>query len=315
MRQVTSALESHSPLQHGILHVTIVTLVIMFLIMVLVFVLLVAASLRYRQGRRPGEPDQNFGNTKLELAWTALPLLLLVCLFILTVIAMRESDPPVASASGADPPPDIVAVGHQFWWEFRYPAEGFVTANEMHIPAGRRLLLRIEGFDVIHDFWVPVLGRKMDAIPGQPNEMFFEASEPGEYGGTCAEFCGAEHAWMRILVIAQAENDFQLWIRQQQSLPPAPSEPEAERGAQIFRTTSCGVCHAVNGVSSGRLGPDLTHVASRQTLAAGRLVNNPVNLEAWIADPDKYKPGSFMPNAALSEPDLSALVRYLETLR
>jgi len=315
MRQVTSALESHSPLQQPIVHITVVVMVIMFAIMVLVFALLVAASIRYRKSRVQGEPRQNFGNAKLEVTWTALPFLLLVSLFILTVITMRVADPPTASSSGADPPPDIIVVGHQFWWEFRYVAEGFVTANEMHVPAGRRLLLRIEGFDVIHDFWVPALGRKMDAIPGQPNEMYFEASTPGDYGGTCAEFCGAEHAWMRILVVAQPESDFQAWVRQQQAVPATPIEGEAQRGAEIFRKTSCAVCHAVNGVSNGRVGPDLTHVASRQTLAAGRMANNPVNLEAWLADPDKYKPGSYMPNASLSQADLAALVAYLETLR
>lgn len=314
MRQMTSALESHSPLQQPILHITITVMAILFAILVLVAVLLVIASVKYRQRASGREPHQNFGNAKLEITWTALPFLLLVAIFVLTVIAMRAADPPTAMSGGDDPPPDIVVVGHQFWWEFRY-AEGFVAANEMHVPVGRRLLLRIEAADVIHDFWVPALGRKMDAIPGSPNQMYFEAGEPGEYGGTCAEFCGAEHAWMRLLVIAQPQKEYEAWVREQQAKPASPTEGDALRGKQIFGTTSCATCHAVSGVTSARVGPDLTHLASRQTLAAGRMPNNPANLEAWLRNPEKFKPGSYMPNALLSQQDLTALVAYLETLR
>jgi cytochrome c oxidase subunit II len=315
MRQVTSALESHSPLQQPIVNITVLVMILMFGILLLVTVLVVVASIRYRQTESRKQAEQNFGNTKLEISWIAGPFLLLVWIFVLTVGTMRLADPPTASSSGDDPPPDIVVVGHQFWWEFQYEADGFVTANEMHIPVGRKLLLRIEASDVIHDFWVPALGRKMDAIPGNSNEMYFQAERPGQYGGTCAEFCGAEHAWMRILVVAQTEDEYRAWVQHEKTVPAAPTEAEAQRGAQVFATTSCASCHTVSGVSSATLGPDLTHLASRQTLASGRMLNNPVNLEAWIADPEKYKPGSYMPNVALSEQDLKAVVAYLETLR
>jgi cytochrome c oxidase subunit 2 len=306
----SSILQAHSPLAQPIVHLSIVILTIMFVIMVLVTVLVVYASIRYRQ--RPGqpEPEQNLGNTTLELTWTILPFLLLVCIFCLTVITMKESDP---SKGGQDPPPDLTVIGHQFWWELRYP--GFITANEVHIPVNRRLLVRLEAADVIHDFWVPNLSRKMDMVPGHPNQIWLEADRPGTYLGTCAEFCGNEHAWMRIRVIAQSEADFQTWEAAQAKPPATPATPAAIRGADFFRTSSCSTCHAVRGISDTRIGPDLTHIASRETLAAGRLDNNAVNLEEWLHDPERYKPGSNMPNASLSPGDLSDLTAYLETLQ
>jgi cytochrome c oxidase subunit II len=296
-------------------HLTDVVLVIMFAILMLVTVLVVFAAIRYRHREGAAEPKQNTGNRKLELTWTVLPLLLLASIFVLTVITMSASDPATTTAAGLDPPPDLVIVGHQFWWEVRYPKAGFTTANEIHIPAGRRLLLRLEAADVIHDFWVPELGRKMDMIPGSPNEMWLEADRPGVYLGTCAEFCGNEHAWMRIRVIAQTQQDFENWEEAEGQEPPSPDSASAKRGEELFRTMSCANCHAISGVSDAHIGPDLTHLASRETLAAGRLQNTPVNLEAWLHDPNKYKPGSFMPNANLKPCDLSDMVAYLETLR
>jgi cytochrome c oxidase subunit 2 len=311
----SSVLQAHSRLDQPIVHLTIVVTAIMFAILVLVFFLVVYASLRYR--RRPGmaEPYQNFGNKKLEITWTVLPFLLLVSIFVLTVITMGDSDPPPTTANGADPSPDLVIIGHQFWWEVRYPKAGFTTANEIHLPAGQRLLTRLEAADVIHDFWVPELGRKMDMIPGTPNELWLLADHPGTFLGTCAEFCGNEHAWMRIRVISQTPQDFADWEQQQAQSPSLPNNPAAERGEQLFRSMSCANCHTIRGLSSADVGPDLTHLASRETLAAGRLENNPVNLEAWLHDPNNFKPQSYMPNANLKPDDLSAMVAYLETLR
>ena len=177
------------------------------------------------------------------------------------------------------------------------------------------MLLRLEADDVIHDFWVPALGRKMDMIPGQPNEMWVKADDPGTFFGTCAEFCGNEHAWMRIRVIAQTPADFANWETEQAQAPKFPAGAEAQKGAQLFRDMSCSNCHAISGVSTARIGPDLTHIASRETLATGRLENNPVNLEAWLHDPEKYKPSSYMPNVNLQPDELTAMVAYLETLR
>ncbi len=312
---VTSALQAHSTLDQPIVHLMIVVLVIMSAILVLVTTLVIVASIRFRQRAGMPEPEQNFGNPKLEMTWTIVPFLLLVSIFVLTVITMAHSDPSKTTAAGDDLSPDLVVSGHQFWWEVQYPQAGFTTANEIHIPAGRRMLVRLIGADVIHDFWVPELSRKMDMIPGSPNEIWLLADHPGTYLGTCAEFCGDEHAWMRIRVIAQTSQEFEQWEQSQEQTPPPPTTPQAKHGEQLFRSMSCANCHAVSGVSSGRVGPDLTHLASRETLAAGRLGNNPVNLEAWIHDPSNFKPGSYMPNASLKPEDLSAMVAYLETLR
>lgn len=313
--QASSTLQAHSSLDQPIVHLTIVVLVIMFAILVLVTVLVVVASIRFRDRGGAIEPRQNFGNAKLELTWTILPFLLLVGIFAITITAMNAADPDTTSPDGADPPPDIVVIAHQFWWEIRYPKAGVTTANEFHLPAGQRMLMRLESADVIHDFWVPELGRKMDIIPGHPNEMWIKADDAGTFFGTCAEFCGNEHAWMRIRVISQTPADFEGWQKEQVQQPQAPSGSEAQEGAQLFRQMSCSNCHAISGVSAARIGPDLTHFASRETLAAGRLENNPVNLEAWLHDPEKYKPASNMPNANLTSDELTAMVAYLENLR
>jgi cytochrome c oxidase subunit II len=313
--QASSTLQAHSSLDQPIVHLTIVVLIIMFAILVLVTVLVVIASIRFRDRCGTIEPRQNFGNAKLELAWTILPFLLLVGIFAITIAAMNAADPDTTNADGADPPPDIVAIAHQFWWEIRYPKVGVTTANELHLPAGQRMLMRLESADVIHDFWVPELGRKMDIIPGHPNEMWIKADDAGTFFGTCAEFCGSEHAWMRIRVISQIPADFESWEKEQAKQSQVPSSSEAQEGAQLFREMSCSNCHAISGVSAARIGPDLSHLASRETLAAGRLENNPVNLEAWLHDPEKYKPASNMPNANLTSEELTAMVAYLETLR
>ncbi|MGC1374567.1 MAG: cytochrome c oxidase subunit II [Candidatus Sulfotelmatobacter sp.] len=311
----SSTLQAHSSLNQPIVHLAITVLIILSGILLLVTVLVVVASIRFRHRAGAGEPHQNFGNPKLEIAWTVLPFLLLVGIFVMTVMAMNVSDPDTTSANGSDPPPDIVAIAHQFWWEIRYPKAGFTTANEFHVPVGQPMLMRLESADVIHDFWVPALGRKMDMIPGHPNEMWLKADDPGTFLGTCAEFCGNEHAWMRIRVIAQISADFKNWEREQAEAPQSPTSSEAQEGAQLFRDMSCSNCHAISGVSSARIGPDLTHIASRETIATGRLNNNPVNLEAWLHDPEKFKPGSYMPNANLQPDELTDMVAYLETLR
>lgn len=311
--KASSVFNPQSALGHPIFTLLILVLIIMACILVLVTVLVVYSSIRYRHREGQAEPAQNFGNPKLEITWTVLPFLLLVAIFVLTVITMGQSDP----ATGTQPP-DLVIIGHQWWWEVRYPSAGVVTANEVHLPAGKRMLARMESNDVIHDFWVPQLGRKMDMIPGSPNELWLEADSPGIYLGSCAEYCGDEHGWMRIRVIAQPENEFKTWEQQQaQPAPAAASQSdEAKLGAQIFLQRTCANCHAIAGTAAAkRIGPDLTHVASRQTLAAGRLGNTVENLTAWLHDPEKYKPGSHMPNLHLNPNELTDLTAYLETLQ
>ncbi|HTX89162.1 MAG TPA: c-type cytochrome, partial [Bacteroidales bacterium] len=202
------------------------------------------------------------------------------------------------------------------WWDLRYLRDQVVTANELHIPVGRQLLLQIESADVIHDWWVPELGRKMDAIPGKSNFLWIEADRPGTFAGSCNEYCGGEHAWMRIRVIAQVPEDFDRWLREQKHPPPVPADSIGEAGARIFLGKACSGCHAIAGTpAQSHIGPELSHVASRETLGAGVLTNTPENMTRWMKDPQKVKPGARMPDFKLNEDELTCLVTYLEGLK
>jgi cytochrome c oxidase subunit II len=291
-----------SPQAAAISNLFVGTLIFLSAILILVSFLVIYAVIRYRD--RPGAPDpeQKFGSRKLEITWTVVPILSLVVLSGFMVRAMSASDPPTADAK-----PDLRIVAHQWWWEIIYLKSGVTTANEIHIPVGKRLLVDFRSVDVIHDFWVPALGRKIDIIPGHPNRLWIEADHGGTYLGACAEFCGNEHAWMRIMVIADSPDDFAAWVKQQAGIPPMPVTADEQLGAKIYRENICTNCHLRS------VGPDLTHIASRRTLAAGALENTPENLAAWLHDPDDFKPGSNMPNFKLSPGDVRALVAFLET--
>ena len=293
-----------SPLAQSIANLFILTLAIGGAILLLVMGLVFYSAYKFRA--RPGQPEpkQDFGRLHLELGWTAAPLLIVLGLLGYSIVVMGVSDPAVPS--GEDPP-DITIIGHQWWWEVKYPPSGALTANEIHIPANKRLLFAIESADVIHDFWVPALGRKMDAIPGRTNYIWQEAIKPGTYLGTCAEFCGLQHAWMRIRVIAQTQEEFDAWIQQQLTIPSIPSTGEAATGQQLFRELPCVNCHVIDFI-----GPNLTHFGSRETLGAGVLTNTPENLYKWLADPQAIKPGVYMPNLNLTQDQINALVAYLE---
>ena len=279
----------------------IITLLIATVILLLVTGLVLYASFRYRSRPGDSEPKQVFGRRNLEIAWTAAPAILLAVLAVLTLYTMRISDPTVV----AQTPPDVVITGHQWWWEVRYPQPGMVTANEIHLPAGKKMLTEINSADVIHDFWVPQLGRKMDAIPGHPNYLWIEADTPGTYLGTCAEYCGTQHAWMRIRVIVQPPAEFDAWVQEQLRVPSIPTG-EATQGQKIFADKTCLSCHARS------IGPDLTHVGSRETLAAGVLENTPANMARWLRNPQAVKPGCYMPNFNLTDAEVQALTAYLE---
>ncbi len=215
----------------------------MAVILLLVTVLVLYASFRYRYIKGGGEPKQRFGNKKLEIAWTIAPILVLSFLFAATLHTMGQSDPTPSSGQQ----PDLVIVAHQWWWEARYIRSGAVAANEIHIPVNKLLYVRLDSADVIHDWWVPPLGRKMDAIPGHPNSMWLEADSAGSYTGTCAEYCGAEHAWMRILVIAEPEAEFNRWIAHQVQATPATSlNYDAQEGAKLFTHLTCSTCHSTS---------------------------------------------------------------------
>jgi cytochrome c oxidase subunit II len=216
----------------------------------------------------------------------------------------------------------VELTGHQWWWTVRYldgpnASDIFVTANEMHIPVGRPVVVKLRADDVIHSLWVPSLSGKKDLIPGRTALLNLRADKPGIYRGQCAEFCGLEHAFMGLLVVAEPDDRFQQWAAAQRQPAPDPTDAKAQRGKQVFQSTSCAMCHAIQGAdfAGAQHAPDLTHVASRQTLASGTLKNDREQMAAWIRNPQLFKPGTAMPATPLSQDDLDAVVAYLEGLK
>jgi cytochrome c oxidase subunit 2 len=305
-----------TPQGQAILRLFQVALAISALILLVVYAVLVVVLRRDRG--RPGDPDppQTEGNRRLEVLWTATPALILLVMFVLTVGTMR--------AVSAEPPPGeamrIQVTGRQWWWEFAYPEQGVITANELHVPVGVPLRLEVTGGDVVHSFWVPQLGWKRDAVPGKTNIISVTVDEPGTYEGACSEFCGVQHAWMRIRLVAEPGAQFQAWIAAQRQ--PAGDTGAAAgsslvgRGQQVFLNSTCVACHRVAGTpANGQVGPDLTHFASRATIGAGVAPNTPDTLRRWVQDARAIKPGVLMPSFAFSGDDLDALVAYLQSLR
>jgi cytochrome c oxidase subunit 2 len=247
----------------------------------------------------------------IGLIISAVPLVatLVWTLFTLAAIAGPPANPKLVL--------DITA--HQWWWEVRYrssqPAEEFETANEIHIPVGQPVLVRLHAGDVIHSFWVPKLAGKTDVIPGQTNQSWLQTATPGRYLGQCSEFCGYQHAHMQFEVVAQTSDEFAAWQSAQRQPAAAPATDAAARGLQVVQMR-CALCHRVRGTSAGATSaPDLTHLMSRRMLAAGTLANNPGNLTGWIQVPQALKPDSLMPNQNLSGEQLSNVLAYLETLQ
>lgn len=297
-----------SPQEQDISHLFIGILVVGAIIFALITALVLFIAVRYRHRGGGDEPYQEFGRRRLEIAWTITPVVLLAVILGFTIKTMAAVSP-----GPGDRPPDLIVTGYQWWWGIQYPASGVVTANEVHLPAGRRMLLQLDSADVIHDFWVPQLGRKMDMIPGHTNWLWVEPEKAGTYLGACAEYCGAEHAWMRLRVVVQPQAEFDAWLRQQAAPHPTPTGGDAARGAQLFAQATCASCHAVAGtVADARVGPDLTHFGDRDTLGAGVRDNTPDNLAQWLKNPQAVKPGNHMPNLQLTEDDIRALVAYLE---
>jgi cytochrome c oxidase subunit II len=307
----SNALDPQSPQTRAIYDLGIISTIVFVLIFVVVTGGIVYAIFRFRG--REGEPDpkQYAGSDKVEVVWTVIPFLIVVFLFVLTLRGMNRADPPPA------PSPDLIVTGHQFWWEAQYPASGAVTANEIHIPAGKPLSIRLDSKDVLHEFWVPELARKMTTVPGQPNHIWLQADKPGVYIGTCSEFCGTQHAWMRILVIAEEPSKFEQWQRAQLQPGQAATTDAAAKGLALFQTSTCISCHAIRGVTGAdaHVAPDLTHVASRRQLAAGILENTPANMRRWLKNPQHIKPGALMPDFNFTDQQLDELGEYLETLR
>jgi cytochrome c oxidase subunit II len=243
-------------------------------------------------------------------------------LTVLVIFAVLILDGVVGHASTGAPPDAlrVTVTGHQWWWEVVYPGhsadEVATTANEIHIPVGRPVVLELRSSDVIHSLWTPSLGPKRDLIPRRTNTLRLQADRAGVYRGQCAEFCGAQHAKMAFVVVAEPQARFAQWLATQRAARAPPADSVTQRGEQVFLGGSCPLCHAVSGTSAGgRLGPDLSHFASRQTIAAGTRPNTRGNLAGWIVDPQSMKPGTRMPPNQLSAADLHALTTYLESLR
>jgi cytochrome c oxidase subunit II len=242
-----------------------------------------------------------------------LPILLLSSLFVWSdLYAINTTEAPAASSTRLA----VKVIGRQWFWEVRYPGTDAVTANEIHIPVRTRVDMLGTTADVIHSFWVPELNRKVDLIPGRVNRLLLDADRPGEYRGQCAEFCGLQHANMAMYVFAEPPAAFQKWLANEERPARKPASALAREGEQLFLRLPCSGCHMIRGTSAdGTVGPDLTHLASRTTLAALTLPNNPPDLAHWIEDPQRYKPGSKMPGFELTDRQSAALVAYLHGLR
>jgi len=279
-------------------------------IFIVVEAALVYACWRFRD--RPGAPipKQVHGHTVLEVSWTIAFAAILVIIAVPTVrVIFKTQEAPAATDLRVD------VVGRQWWWEFRYPGQGVVTANEAHIPVGQTVAFYLHGPDVIHSFWVPRLGGKRDVVPGRVNRITLTPEVPGEYIGQCAEYCGMSHANMRFRVIVHAKGDWEKWVAAQKAPPVESTDELAQKGKELFSQSACMGCHTITGVSAGILGPNLTHFGSRKTLASASMLSTPENLAKWIENPAHLKPGVLMPNLGMREEQSKALAAYLLSLK
>jgi cytochrome c oxidase subunit 2 len=282
-------------------------------VFVFVTVLVVVAIVRRRrpsQGDPGREAEPAWGHRFILISGVIVSAVILSATFVLTLREMTALAKPLQRTRLT-----VKVIGHLWWWEARYP-NGAVTANELHIPVGVPVRLELTTADVIHTFWVPQLQTKMDQIPGHTNELWLQADAPGRYRGQCSQFCGLQHAHMIFFVVADPSSDFQAWEARQAQPAAAPGAPAATNGLGVFTSNTCAGCHAIRGTTAvATVGPDLTHLAARATLAAGTIENTPAELARWITDPQGVKPGAIMPPTQLSPSDLADLVAYLESLK
>jgi cytochrome c oxidase subunit 2 len=301
----------------SIADLSVFVLVITGIIFAVVFALIVYCLVKFRDratnvGR---EPAQVYGSTQIELAWTVIPILIVVVLFLASARVIH------AIQDAPEPPNalDITVVGHQYWWEFRYPRLGIVTANELHIPVSEPdhptpTFMQLLSADTDHSFWVPEIAGKTDLVPNHPNRMWMDPKRTGLFLGQCAQYCGVQHAKMLLRVSVDSPADFAAWVHAQQET--AVEDATAVAGRRVFESNACMNCHTIAGTAAnGRFGPDLTHLMSRATIAAGAAQNTRDNLRLWVKDPSAFKPGCLMPAMQLSDADLDAVVSYMETLR
>jgi cytochrome c oxidase subunit II len=314
---LTNIFSPESTPARSIFDLSMFVLAVTGIIFAVVFTLLVCSVVKFRGNPADAgrEPAQVYGSTQIELAWTIIPVLIVVVLVLATARVIH------AVQDAAMPPNavEVTAIGHQFWWEFRYPTLGIVTANELHVPVSdpahpTPTFLKLLSADTDHSFWIPQLAGKTDLIPNHPNRMWMDPLRTGIFLGQCAQYCGTQHAKMLLRVSVDSHDDFAAWVRGQQR--PAVQTEKALVGMRVFETTACINCHAIRGTAAnGRFGPDLTHLMSRSTIASGAADNTPDKLRLWIQNPDAIKPGSLMPAMKLNDSALDAVVSYMETLR
>ena len=289
-------------------------MIVSAVVVIIVSVLVVVGGFRSNDGDRREIVREGGGIKWILVGGIIVPAIVLVLTLGFTVATeVATAAPP------ADPSVTVEVIGHRWWWEVKYvgaPSRTVVTANEIHIPVGSPVRVNLTSADVIHSFWIPQLAGKTDAIPGQRNVAWLEADKPGVYRGACTEYCGLQHANMAAFVVAESPAEFRQWMQTQADSASTPGDPDALAGLGVFQRSSCGACHSIRGSEAlGHVGPELTHLASRMTIAAGVLENTRGNLAGWIANSQAIKPGNDMPTMALSPGDLQALVAYLETLK
>ena len=290
-------------------------LMIVSAVVVLVVAILVLLGGLRRRGNREALVQRTGGGMRwVIVGGVILPAMILIVTFAFTIATENA-----IAAPSADPAVTVQVIGHRWWWEIRYagdPQHTVMTAGELHVPVGLPVRVELTSADVIHSFWVPQLAGKTDVIPGQRNVTWIEADKPGVYRGQCTEYCGMQHANMALFVVAEPPAQFAHWLESQSKPAAAPNDPDAAAGMAVFQKSACATCHAIRGTDAlGHVGPDLTHVADRATIASGALTNTRGNLAGWIANSQAIKPGNDMPTMTLSAGDLQALVSYLETLK
>ena len=322
MRPVQNIFEPLSGPADTLFQIATLVLIICAGIFLIVGALIVYAAWRYRR-RGPeddhSEPAQVYGSSAIELAWTVPPIMIVLLLSLVTARTIGELRAPRTNPNDEK----VVVVGHRYWWEFRYPKEGIVTANEMHVPVNDRNVgeateLILHSVDTNHGFWVPELNGKSWAVPNYENTMYIQPWETGIYLGNCTVLCGDQHANMLIRVIVESKEDFQKWIADQKQIPSRtpPADQAADQGRRQFVSNSCGSCHRIAGtVADGTFGPDLTHFASRQTLGSGVAPNDDDHLRSWLKNPQVLKPGCLMPNMTLADNQVEQILAYLKTLK
>lgn len=304
---------------HSVFGLSMLVLAITAAIFLIVGGMLVYVLIRFRARTAPGaieqEPPQIYGSNQIELSWTVIPTLIVVMLFLATARVIYTTE----HAQKPTDALDVTVIGHQFWWEYSYPTLGIVTANELHVPVSDAkhplpTYLTMTSADTDHSFWVPRLAGKTDLIPDRVNTMWIDPQKSELYLGQCAQYCGAQHAKMLIRVYADTPAAFAAWVAHQRQ--PAVQDASVAEGRAVFEHNACISCHTIRGtVATGRFGPDLTHVASRDTIASGSVVNNPANLRSFVDNPANFKPGALMPPMHLDSHDLDAVTAYLTTLK